>query len=291
MQEITKNNFPIQYSSWRVIAISSLIVFFVLAVFQPFGLSSQAVEKWFRIIGFTLITTLSTAVVTVVFPFIFKKYYSIENWTLGKYLMDTALIFLLIGVGNFLFAWTVIDKTTESFWDVFFSYFLSTFLVGIIPITLITYINQNNVLKTNLKEATLINEQLVKKSTNSNLAKTNNEAITLTGTTKESLLVLPQDIVYMEASGNYVKVTYLVAGKGVKNTLLRTTISCLEKALLAYPIIQRSHRAFLVNILHVINVDGNMQGFMLGIEHSNTKIPVSRTFAKRIKTALAQRDN
>ena len=286
MFKVLKQSFPIKNSPWRVIAISSFAVFFLLTMFQPFGLSNLGTEKWFRIIGFTGVTAFSTSVVTLLFPFIFKKYYAIEKWTIGKYLLNTALIILFIGIGNFLFDWSITNRPFDTFWNVFFSYFFITFIVGVIPITLITFISQNYILKQNLREARLLNQQLLEKSKNASRLNPKEEMVALTGTTKESISLSPHDILCIEASGNYVKVTYLIENQIARTTLLRTTISLLEETLKPYPMIQRCHRAFLVNISHITNVEGNMQGFLLNLKYINNEIPVSRTYTKRIKTTL-----
>lgn len=287
MLKVLKQSFPVKYSPWRVVVLSSFTVFFLLTIFQPFGLSNLGTEKWFRIIGFTGVTAFSTSVVTLLFPFIFKRYYSIEKWTIGKYLFNTALIVLFIGIGNFTFDWNITNRPSETFWNVCFSYFIITFLVGIVPITVITFLSQNYILSHNLREARLLNQQLLDKPDNVDMLYSKQEMILLTGTTKESLSLSPYNILYLEASGNYVKVTYLEGNEIVKTILLRTTISLLEETLKPYPIIQRCHRAFLVNISYITNVQGNMQGFSLDLKHINNEIPVSRTYAKRIKTILA----
>ena len=80
--------------------------------------------------------------------------------------------------------------------------------------------------------------------------------------------------------------SHLLEEGSVKNALLRTTITLLEETLQPYLVIQRCHRAFLVNISHVTNVEGNMQGFSLSLKYINNEIPVSRTYTKRIKDTL-----
>lgn len=286
MFKVLKQSFPVNDTPWKVIAIPSVTVFFVLTLFQPFGLGSLGSDKWFRIIGFVLVTAISTAIVSLLFPLIFKKYYSIEKWTIGKYLFNTALIIFFIGVGNFIFDWNVTNRPSETFWNVLFSYFLITFLVGIIPITIISFVTQNYALKQYLREAKELNQQLLKKANNTSNDSPNEEIVTLTGNTKEKLSLLPNNILYIEASGNYVNIYYLTKEQTTKNTLLRTTISLLETMLSSHPTIQRCHRAFLVNVSHITNVEGNTQGLLLSIKYFNVQIPVSRTYTKQIKNAI-----
>ena len=74
--------------------------------------------------------------------------------------------------------------------------------------------------------------------------------VTLEGTTNEHVSLDISDLLYIEAVGNYVKVTQLHDGE-VKTNMLRATMKQMEDALEAYPMIVRCHRAFMVNLLHV----------------------------------------
>ena len=52
---------------------------------------------------------------------------------------------------------------------------------------------------------------------------------------------------YIEAVGNYVKVVHWLEGQ-VRSDMLRATSKQMEEELHAYPMIVRSHRAFIVNL-------------------------------------------
>ena len=59
-----------------------------------------------------------------------------------------------------------------------------------------------------------------------------------------------------------------------------------EEAVAACSFIVRCHRAFLVNIRTVVKVDGNSQGYRLRLEGCTEEVPVSRGYAKEIKTLI-----
>ncbi len=44
------------------------------------------------------------------------------------------------------------------------------------------------------------------------------------------------------------------------------------------------HRAFLVNIRMVVKIDGNSQGYKLNLEGCEEDVPVSRAYAKEVKS-------
>ena len=79
---------------------------------------------------------------------------------------------------------------------------------------------------------------------------------------------------------------YLSDNNIVRQKQLRNTISKIEEILQQYPDFIRTHRAFLVNASHIIKIDGNSQGYLLGILHIQDEIPVSRTYIKTIKSKL-----
>lgn len=104
------------------------------------------------------------------------------------------------------------------------------------------------------------------------------------------------DFLFAEAEGNYVKITCRPAGqhnvpesgsveKEMRKTL-RITMKQMEQAVEGCPFIVRCHRAFLVNIGKVTDVSGNSQGYRLRLEGCRDEVPVSRAYAKQIKTMI-----
>ncbi len=282
-------NKPASYNTkpWVVIFIASLLVCFLLGLFQPFGIENfSAIVKLRVIISFTLVTAISTSIIGYLFPYLFKKFYNPLKWTIGKNLLNSIFIILIISCGNFLVNWSMGHHQTEIFGSVLFSYILVTFLVGIIPSLVSMYIIQNNALKKNLDEAKLINNQLserLKSAIQINHIETN--IIELTGKTKETVVLYPDNILFLESSGNYVKIIYLLDNT-VKQKQIRTTINQMEKELQHYIYLVRCHRAYMVNILYIENVEGNSLGLQLDIKYLKEKVPVSRSYIKEIKDKL-----
>lgn len=282
-------NKPASYNTkpWVVVIIASLLVCFLLGFFQPFGIENfSATVKLYVITGFTLVTTISTSIVGYLFPYLFRKFYNPSKWTIWKNLLNSIFIILIISCGNFLVDLSMGHRQTETFGSILFSYILVTLLIGIIPSLVSMYIVQNNALKRNLNEATLINDQLserLKDTIQINHIET--DIIELTGKTKETVVLYPDNILFLESSGNYVKINYLLDDT-VKHKQIRTTISQIEKELQNYKYIVRCHRAYMVNILYIDNVEGNSLGLQLNIRYLKERIPVSRSYIKEIKDKL-----
>ena len=156
---------------------------------------------------------------------------------------------------------------------------LAAFTIGAIPLIFGPFIVENNALKRNLLEAQKLNKALSERHKDE---KGSNEMITLSGETKDSVTLLPQNIFYMEASGNYVDIYYKEEGKE-KHKLLRSTIKQMEETMQPFEYFVRCHRAYIVNINHIIHISGNAQGYRLNLTETTEEIPVSRTYLKNLK--------
>ena len=134
-----------------------------------------------------------------------------------------------------------------------------------------------------LAETRLLNEQL--KAIKPSPVSSASADLTLSGTTNETVTLQVSDLLYIEAVGNYVKVYHLRNGE-VRADMLRATSKQIEADLHDYPMIVRSHRAFLVNlgqVEHVIYKSGSMQ---LVMRHCPESIPVSRSKISLVKEAI-----
>lgn len=91
------------------------------------------------------------------------------------------------------------------------------------------------------------------------------------------------DLIYLEASDNYVEINYQ-AGEKIKSYLLRNTLKRLEKQLEGFSLV-RCHRSFMVNIRRVKLMKRDKGTFNLLMDDSGaTLIPVSRSFSVEISS-------
>jgi DNA-binding LytR/AlgR family response regulator len=111
------------------------------------------------------------------------------------------------------------------------------------------------------------------------------EPLTLTGTTNESVTLKLQDLLYIEAVGNYLKVCHLSDGR-VRTDMLRATMKQMDEALCRYPVIVRCHRAFLVNLSQVERVVAKSGTMQLVVRHCDDTIPVSRSNMAGVKESI-----
>ena len=111
------------------------------------------------------------------------------------------------------------------------------------------------------------------------------EALTLTGTTNESVTLQISHLLYIEAVGNYMKVCHL-RNEQVRTDMLRATMKQMEETLQDYPMIVRCHRAFLVNLGQVEQIVSHSGSIQLLIKHCHESLPVSRSNMAQVKAAI-----
>jgi len=119
----------------------------------------------------------------------------------------------------------------------------------------------------------------------STVAKKPASGIVLTGTTSESVALNIQDLLYIEAVGNYVKIYHMLDGQ-VQSDMLRATSKQMENDLRDYPMIVRCHRAFLVNLGQVDKIVSHSGSMQLLMKYSQDAIPVSRSNMAQVKAAI-----
>ena len=113
--------------------------------------------------------------------------------------------------------------------------------------------------------------------------------LTLTGTTNESVTLQISNLLFIEAVGNYVKVSHLRDGR-VHTDMLRATMKQMEDTLHGYPMIVRCHRAFLVNLGHVEQIVSHSGTTQLLIKHCHESLPVSRSNMAQVKAAIKREE-
>nr|WP_320058338.1 LytTR family DNA-binding domain-containing protein [uncultured Bacteroides sp.] len=282
LAEYWRNPYFDSQKKWKNVVIPSFIVFFILLLLQPFGLSEVKNHKLLIILGFGLVTLLCSCVSIYLLPLIFKKAYSREGWTLGNYIANLLLLICLISIGNFLYITGLNDWTFNVKLLIYFVF--NTFVIAIFPVVYMTMQNQKDRLKHHLQEAIQINEWI--KNRKESLV-VSSALLTLNGNTRESVSFAPEQFLFLEVEGNYIKVHYESEGKEITG-MLRTTIKQVEEELAAYHTIVRCHRAFMVSLNRVSRVVGNSQGYRLCINGSFEEIPVSRRYAKAIHQRLEE---
>ena len=97
-------------------------------------------------------------------------------------------------------------------------------------------------------------------------------------------------LLFIEAVGNYVKVSHLRDGQ-VRTDMLRATMKQMEETLQGYPMIVRCHRAFLVNLGQVEQIISHSGSTQLLIKHCHESLPVSRSNMAQVRAAIKKEES
>lgn len=178
--------------------------------------------------------------------------------------------------GNFTLEWLMMSRSSCA---------VASFII-VIAMTALSEIRQ---MRYALQELLQINELLEaeQKSLRSRLPKDNvTDKIIIHGDSRDSLIVNPQDIVYIESVANYLNIVYF-NDADLCNKRLRSSLRDVMEALEEFPFMVRTHRAFLVNIHFITQVTGNSAGMKASLFSCDKVIPVSRSnigeFKKRVR--------
>ena len=277
--------YPLFCQRWKVALISCGIVFFILLLFQPFGISAISHNKLGILLGYMAVTGLFPCIPVYLLPLLFPDFYEDERWTVGKHLLNNLFIFFFIAVGLWLYSDWIFGWGLR--WDIFCSFLVSAVVVGIFPTAFFVMLNRNRFLASHLREAMEMNQYLQKAESipNRNRLEDEKEYIVFSGGTKESFELIASDLLYVEAEGNYVKIVYRKNEK-CTHKMLRATMKQVEEVSRPFSYIVKSHRAFLVNLCAVSKVSGNSQGYRLFVYDCEDSIPVSRAYSKEVKMLI-----
>lgn len=293
LSNLLNSPYPQLMKRWKAVAIPPCIVFLVLFLFQPFGISQMGANKIGVLLGYGGVSWLALSIVVYLFPAIFPYFHREQNWTFGKQLLSTLGSCMLIAIGNWvytscIFGWHILG------WRGFLISLAWVAILAPFPIIFFLMWNRNLQLARSLKEAMEMNLILSKRAhaekeeagqAADDEAAGESVRLVFSGGTKEMLEVDAYTLLYIEAEGNYVRIAYGSGGK-VQQKLVRATMKQAEAAAAACPHILRCHRAFLVNVHAVVKVDGNSQGYRLRLKGCEEEIPVSRAYAKEVKMLI-----
>lgn len=280
--EYFSESFPYFYRRWLAVLISVGWVFLIGIILKPIGLHRIQNNQLEIIIIFTLITAFSVSIVLYIFPLIFKKYFDPAKWTKGKYWISIILIILIVApistiATYYICKWENIPITIGPIHQLLIWYMRAS-LGALLPSTIFYFIYKNKEIRNILdREIKRIEYQDDKRQ---------EKFITITGSTKESLLILPQNILYAEVSGNYVTIHYYNENAEPEKKILRITLQQMLDVLSPYPEFVRCHRAIIVNVSNITNIRGNSHAYYLTLRKVATEITVSKTYTKTIKERL-----
>ena len=170
------------------------------------------------------------------------------------------------------------DNTDMTLWESIFDIYrkatANTVMMLLIPYSISLLFLDNQYLRNKLKE-------IGDRGIESNIVHLKDEK----GEVRLSINI--ENILYAEAADNYVTVKYISNDKLV-DFLLRTNLKKLSDDLRDTPI-QRCHRSFMINLLHVTSLQKDQTEFVIQFDTTSIKdITVSKTYQDSIMEAFTK---
>lgn len=272
------------------VILSGIIVFAIMYIFKPFGLSEfkhdQIVLYAF---GYGLVTWIATTIFLIILPLVCPSCFEDSRWNIVKELVFTLMLIVSISLGNVIFL-HLSQGNMLSIGNLILMC-LYTISVGIFPIGVGLFVKQTILTNRYRKLSHEIKTKATKKEEfdpNISLVpdKKNQESskmVTLTGDNQTDILTIQaESLIYLQTADNYVKICYLVDEVQKKNVLFRSTLSKIESQLEDKDFL-RCHRSYLVNVKFIEDIIGDAQGLKLIIRHIEDVVPVGRSYTAYFK--------
>ena len=267
----------------RIISTTFIVV--ALAVFKPFGLDAWQWQAYVHLVALGVIGFFICMLTDIILKYVVKMPRSFKKGV--EYIIRRNLWFQLINtplvaLGICLYRHFVLSDRIEgnqlslvNFLETLAIIAFCSFAIGLYW----RFKYRSKYLAMELEETRLLNEELKK------MQEERVEELTLTGTTNESVTLQISHLLFIEAVGNYVKVSHLRDDQ-VHTDMLRATMKQMEETLQGYPMIVRCHRAFLVNLGQVEQIVSHSGSTQLLIKHCHESLPVSRSNMSQVRAAI-----
>ena len=287
----------------RIISTTFIVV--ALAVFKPFGLDAWQWQAYVHLVVLGVIGFLICMMTDIILKYVVKMPRSFKKG--AEYIIRRNLWFQLINtplvaLSICLYRHFVLSDRVEGNQLSIVNFLETLAIIAFCSFAIGLYWRfkfRSKYLAMELEETRLLNEELKKVQEERVVADLKSEIhesgisnplqqeLTLTGTTNESVKLQISHLLFIEAVGNYVKVSHLRDGQ-VHTDMLRATMKQMEETLQGYPMIVRCHRAFLVNLGQVEQIVSHSGSTQLLIKHCHESLPVSRSNMTQVRAAIKQ---
>ncbi len=227
---------------------------------------------------FSLSTGLATFIGLVLFPLLFKRYYIPSGWTIGKNIVHSIGIIMLVLIVNFLLHNFFVADLYSLKKFTFLNWSYRFIILSLFPIIMINYFLEVYLRTRNESFSKRAKEVIDQKR---DLIQDEVEFVIRPETKGIAEVKLTSfNFLFAKSLGNYTQLYYM-NGTHLEKTLIRLSLKKLSEQLNEDNLFIRCHRFFIVNKSKIIDVKGNSRAINLILEGFNEKIPVSRKFISR----------
>lgn len=247
--------------------IISLLVYFFLSVFQPFGtFSFQHTYKYLMLLAYPIIAFIFFFSAELI---VYKLY---NNWNWKKEIYKHVFVLFFCSPVNYAYLITVINQTSFSIIACLYMV-LFTFVMGV-PICVINVLAKYIFVKN--REVNNLSHQK-----HLDLEGDDTASVVISPDSGSQISILKDDFCYAQSEGNYSLLNYWDNDK-FRRKLIRLSLKNLEKQI-GDDIIFRCHRSYILNSDKIETKEGNSQGFKVYLKNIEDKISVSRNYIYKLK--------
>lgn len=260
----------------KIIFFISVVLGLFMFFLQPFNLYELPVKSKLTISSLTAIITFAILSFNLlVLPSYFTRLFVTEKWNIWKEIIWNTWMLSTLVASYFLYFQYA--KLGSSYTGITFAKII---LIGVIPISILVFLNQNRLLKLNLNDAMDLNKKIL-----SNLNSENDKILFESNYKNDSISLPVKSIITIKSAGNYIEIFWKEKNKTNKH-LVRMKLIEAEELLKNYNFIFKCHRTYLINTNLVENAEGNSQGLSLNLAKLDFKIPVSRPHVSKLKEII-----
>lgn len=272
---------PSRRSFYRVALFVGLSVFFVLAVFQPFGTHAfQHSAKYFLLFGYAMVIAASSVLAWEIVAWAWRRVGKTAVWTFRHEIgMLSFVFFLAASASHFYQIWLVGGRLSLAGYAAFMLVAMST---SIFPLAVLL-VSRYSKAKNELEKAALLSQ---------NTRPLPPPTISLQGENKhETLTLLKSEVLLLRSADNYVEI-FLQKGPQIQRLMLRGSLTRMLEQI-GDPDFQQVHRSFVVNFAQPLALVGKSPTYRLvfsGLPETELElVPVSQTQVAAVREALAQK--
>ena len=262
---------------WRNALLIFCIGFFFDYFFEPYNVYRPE-HKWpYAIIVAT--HALNGSLQFLLFGSLLSRWVSTDDWKLRKEFLYLGSLMLTIGIGSFLLRDFIYDNADNWSLRYLLEEVRNTILSGSLILFFVTYINFRLLRAEHQAGAVQVMAHRQEPDPS--------EVQLQTPLHSENIAFRIDELILAKAEGNYVRF-YLKSHGEIREEFIRISLSSVAEQLHDFQQIIKTHRAFLFNLHHLDQVEGNAQGYYLSIPSLDFQVPVSRSQLAHFNERLSQ---
>lgn len=261
----------------KIIFFISIGVLGVLLIFQPIGIVDLSRKDVFYLTtGLAASTFLSLILNLILLPSLFPKLFNPKRWKVKSEIFWNIWIVFTIMSSNFLFY-----SKLFGFFEIGLDTIWKLLLLSVLPVSVLITINQDRLLRAHLKSAEALNRKL----SESNIQ--DEKLVTFSSDYKNDNLSLKMSsLLLIRSANNYIEIFYQ-ENSVPKSQMVRCSMLNAERTVKVFETTIRCHRMYIVNINHIVKIEGNSQGYRLALDGIEFPVLVSQKYMNAFKRIIS----